>query len=33
MSAARALCEEAGFDTEKFILKSFNYYKNNRTTK
>lgn len=30
MSAARALCEEAGFDTEKFILKSFNYYKNNR---
>ena len=30
MSAARALCEAAGFDTERFILKSFNYYKNNR---
>lgn len=30
MSAAKALCEEAGFDTEKFILKSFNYYKDHR---
>lgn len=33
MSGTRALCEEAGFDIDNFILKSFNYYKNNRSNK
>lgn len=30
MSAARSICEQAGFDTEKLILESFKYYKKYR---